>query len=220
LPRAPTNLISRYAVIDDFLLKAESTGIWDYLCSADFSPLHDKGWEPIFRFGNSEILVGEDFQFNARGKPKGKRAVPKCLRVLAHKLLTDARCSWFLSTCAGWKIFVLCPYIYPVGTALRWHTDTDKVAACSYYAHPQWHPNWGGELLVDTSTLAPMAERDSQRLYYGLDAAPVLRSTEGRFVSPTPNRLSFIRGGAAHSINRVDMAAGEACRVSVNGFFY
>jgi len=208
--------------LSNFLSNEHADKIWDYFCGSTFSALHSNGWERFYRFSGAEVVFGRHFCVNAKGKSLGK-SVPKALRMLVDKILEDTSCRAFLSACKKWKVLAIKPYLYPAGTSLGWHTDSSKIAACAYYAHPEWRPEWGGELMIDETAMPrtmQKGERSFVRLYHDLDASAVLKSTAGRFVYPTPNRLSFIKGGTLHSINRIDRSAGDACRASVCGFFY
>jgi hypothetical protein len=219
-----------YLVLDNFLPEEQRTAVWEYFCTSSFFFIHKESLDRIFRFGNGQILIGPGFVFSAAGVSERSELVPDCLDVLTNRILTDDRCLKFLASCDSWSALSLCPYIYPVGSALSWHTDDCRSAALIYYAHPKWHPNWGGELMIEPSLSATAKENEPafcssgqdqfQTFFYKYDAISMINSRDGAFIFPTPNRLVLIRGGTLHCIKRVEVAAGESFRASISGFFY
>ena len=131
-----------------------------------------------------------------------------------------------------WEYFFARSYIYPAGTGLSWHRDNENNAsgAYVYYAHPHWDPQWGGEFLV-----APLKTRHvkfpKKQLYEGgekfigshIDNAheiePLMEEGLGTYIMPKPNRLVFLTSGVMHCIKKVDMAAGNKMRGTIQGFF-
>jgi Rps23 Pro-64 3,4-dihydroxylase Tpa1-like proline 4-hydroxylase len=110
---------------------------------------------------------------------------------------------------------------YAPGQRLSWHNDGSYVGAYSYYIHPVWKRDWGGELLVAnpvdarSTELAPEIRRSTtedewvERMHR--------HAGGGAFVSPWPNRLMLLTGNTEHCIARVDPASGGV-RTSVSGF--
>ena len=130
---------------------------------------------------------------------------------------SDTFIPWLGEAKIDWRCVSATPYIYPQGTALSWHTDSQKggkTGAYTFYIHPRWKSNWGGELLVSESDMSeavqPRFDRDRDD---GLEK-------DGIFITPKPNRLVIIKGGTLHKIARVELAAGNNVRASVSGFFY
>lgn len=98
---------------------------------------------------------------------------------------------------AAWRTLAARVFVYPPRTSLGWHDDaTNYAGAFTFYAHPRWEPDWGGELLVQT----PGAQ--------GV----------GLCLLPRPNRLVVLRGGVSHKVCRV-APYGDIWRASVSGFF-
>jgi Rps23 Pro-64 3,4-dihydroxylase Tpa1-like proline 4-hydroxylase len=118
-------------------------------------------------------------------------------------LVTDDRPRFAL---APWTDFTLSPWTYRPGHGLEWHSDRGYLAGYIYYAHPDWHSSWGGELLV-----APDAAATS--------IPESVCEAGGVFIYPRPNRLVLLRGGVLHCIKKVEGAAGKAFRASISGFF-
>src|SRR6202012_5909584 len=50
---------------------------------------------------------------------------------------------------SDWKGFTALPMLYPRNTSLYWHRDAASwTGSFTFYAHPEWNVQWGGELLV------------------------------------------------------------------------
>jgi hypothetical protein len=107
---------------------------------------------------------------------------------------------WIGRAGKAWRTATACGYVYPQETGLDWHDDGGGYSgAFSFYAHEEWRPQWGGELLI--------AANDKKS------------KMNGAFVLPMPNRLVLVKGGVPHKIARVSKAAGSAHRISVTGAF-
>jgi hypothetical protein len=118
------------------------------------------------------------------------------------------------------------PWLYPAGTRLSWHHDTDEYCGSFvFYTHPHWNAFWGGELLVASEgpegsvTYGEEANGGALNLDSEPESRALLREGHGQFFAPKPNRLIFIAGGAPHMIAHVSPAAGENVRTSLGGFF-
>ncbi len=231
-PRRPQRQQKRTApaapwiVIDDFLGRAEAKGVWDYFAQTSFSTIHDGRWKRIYGMIDRVVLRGPDLRYRPSAPPSTREPLPPQINPLAEALTTEPRSAAFLRSCAAWNQVSFQAYIYPQGSGLRWHLDGPRAAAFIYYAHPDWHPNWGGELLLspgsggEDALPAPAASAgDFSSFYSDFDARALLWRPEGGFVFPAPNRLVLIRGGTPHAIKRIEPAAGEAFRASIAGFF-
>jgi len=94
-----------------------------------------------------------------------------------------------------WRTVTSRAFVYPQGTGLDWHDDGGQyTGAFSFYVHPSWQPQWGGELLIALGK-------------------------GGEFSLPIPNRLVILKGNTPHKIARVSSSAGSNHRMSVSGFF-
>jgi hypothetical protein len=102
------------------------------------------------------------------------------------------------------------------------HSDAPKyVGAGVFYAHPKWDANWGGEICfpnMDTGLDYTNMSVSGESLTNSVLNEAVQAMAFGTYVSPRPNRLVLIRGGAVHSTNRVDSDAGAAIRCSITSF--
>jgi hypothetical protein len=138
----------------------------------------------------------------------------------------------------AWNRFSARAYVYPAGTGLSWHHDSDRYSgAFVYYAHPQWSSQWGGELLVaDEScrgldTRLRVAEWDTHdptsvqlkrlppQLLDEPESAALSAVGVGQYIVAKPNRLVILAAGQLHKINAVHPAAGDRVRCSISGFF-
>lgn len=111
-------------------------------------------------------------------------------RELEHLVGSFGR-DWIAVTC---RVFS-----YSKLAKANWHTDQGPYAgAFVYYTHPEWHREWGGQLLYNEG----QAFQDT-----------------GRFLAPTPNRLVVIKSGTHHTVANVSEAAQDHRRLTVAGFF-
>ena len=124
------------------------------------------------------------------------------------------------------------------GSSLYWHRDTPSVVtgSCTYYAHPQWNVQWGGELFIAHPDALAIPEPCGPSMItpkevMGRGLVPLsghLDNTEvnaalmdagmGHYVHPKPNRLVVMRTGNPHMISKVQPAAGDHVRASVTMF--
>lgn len=112
-----------------------------------------------------------------------------------------------------WDTVTLTGWMYPKGAALSWHNDGGRYkGAFTFYAHEEWDPHWGGLFLVSDRMAAGGAFSGHAEL---LNA----KGSVGRYFLPLPNRCIVIKGGAFHTVTRVDENAGDRVRLSVAGFF-
>lgn len=99
---------------------------------------------------------------------------------------------------ADWAGIVASLFRFKAGERLLWHTDDrNYTAAFTFYVHPTWNPDWGGDLL-----------------YRPLHAA----EGSGGFVTPRPNRLVLMTAGLPHCVSCV-VSDSDAPRLSLSGFF-
>lgn len=141
------------------------------------------------------------------------------LRALALERLSP----WVGRAGTDWIAFTATPYIHPPGVGMSWHADDVLyTGAFSFFVHPEWDAEFGGEFLVYDDAISRTAERawDNRRwdpLSVPAGSAPGY--TGGRFIEPLPNRLIVIKRGVMHKVQRVSTLAGSHVRASVTGFF-
>jgi len=215
-----------YTIIDDLLTGEEHSDLWEYFLQAPFHRFHEQKLSRIFGISGPEGLRGPDLLVMRSSHPDSlDNALPPTISRLADHILQSEATQQFLNSCECWNQMSLQPYIYPTGAGLTWHLDNGRAAAFIYYAHPIWYLNWGGELLVGPRSFVqssgPVAQAFSvfDRLCNPFDTSSLLDTTGAHCVFPKPNRLVLIRGGAPHTIKKVEASAGNAFRASVAGFF-
>lgn len=93
------------------------------------------------------------------------------IHILSEKIsIITSRLRDFLGE--DWNAFSLTTFLYPAGSGLGWHEDDAQYkGAYIFYAHPEWKPNWGGELCVINTPVNSSAGLSEQT--YG-DAANLL----------------------------------------------
>jgi hypothetical protein len=237
---------SQFVVFDDVMPEREFEEIWRYLqfvrlAGVDSVYDQDSPW-PI---SDGRPLTGE--MAVAAAKPGGLRrrldgeaaaglAYPTgtALDHVFEKLLCllPQVEAWVGKTGEDWNRISATPYVYPSGTALSWHADGSPfTGAFTFYAHPVWKAQWGGELLVaDGSRKLPYSRSATpaphsleEKLGYRFDKRAMnehlSRPGVGRFIMAIPNRLVVLAGGNPHKVARVDPSAGDRVRATISGFF-
>lgn len=108
-------------------------------------------------------------------------------------------------------------YSYSAGDCLLTHDDTDqgrpidgrrtlhRRIALVTYLHEEWHPDWGGELII----YAPRSGEQTVQ--------PDLVPTH--CIEPRPGSLVMFTVPRFHRVCRVDTAAGQHRRLSIAGWF-
>jgi SM-20-related protein len=108
-------------------------------------------------------------------------------------------------------------YSYTAGDCLSMHTDLDegyssdrqplpaiRRLALATYMHSEWHPDWGGELILYET-------REDQRGNKLFEATHCL--------APQPGTLVLFTVPRSHRVCRVDRLAGSHKRHSIAGWF-
>ncbi|MFF4248718.1 2OG-Fe(II) oxygenase [Streptomyces sp. NPDC001822] len=217
-----THHTTDFAVFDDFLAPDAAAFLWHRLRDEEFHFVHarrDGAWNKVYGLLDGSPLSGPgtindpDGHFTGRfpdhaNHPTGGAtdSVVKQIEEARPELLP-----WTGRFGEDWHAFTSRPFLYPQGSGLAWHDDSgNRAASYVYYAHPEWQPSWGAELLVSP---APSEDLDPERRHAHLTRSP------GQYVAPLPNRLVVIRSGVPHMIKKVEPHAGDRLRASVAGFF-
>lgn len=108
-------------------------------------------------------------------------------------------------------------YSYAAGDCLSTHTDLNegyssdprvqaaiRRLAMATYLHDEWHPDWGGELIIYE------ARQDRQ-------GKPVFDVSQ--CIAPQPGSLALFTVPRSHRVCRVDPLAGAHKRLSIAGWF-
>lgn len=108
-------------------------------------------------------------------------------------------------------------YSYSAGDCLPTHDDTDdayfydqgrvpptrRLALVTYF-HEEWHPDWGGELIIYGSP-ASLKQNTSLQVTH--------------CIPPIPGSLAIFTVPRQHRVCRVDALAGTHTRLSIAGWF-
>jgi hypothetical protein len=108
---------------------------------------------------------------------------------------------------------------YPVGSSLGWHNDWGggRVGEFVLFLHPEWQPDWGGELVVldeaaEHVSLTPRAGSVSiEEFVLNSRCMPTM-------VAPKPNRVVFLQAGTPHTVKRVEASWSGHERLTHTGF--
>lgn len=109
--------------------------------------------------------------------------------------------------------------VYPVGSALRYHNDAHYKGSYTFYIHPHWDSEWGGELEVleanvgDIHALLDESAFDNRRVNDLISSLGIAHA-----IIPKPNRLILLAPGRLHKISRIAPSAGSNLRISIQGF--
>jgi len=175
---------SQFVVFDEVMSERELEEIWRYLQFVSLAGVdsvydQDSPW-PI---SDGRPLTGETVVAAAEAGEPRRRAdgeapagpsypTGTALDHVFEKLLCllPQVEAWVGKTGEDWNRISASPYVYPSGTALSWHADGSPfTGAFTFYTHPVWKAQWGGELLV--------ADR-SRKLPYSGSATPAPHSLE------------------------------------------
>ena len=199
-----------FAVIDDLLTPDLHLGVWLDLQSEDYSSknLLDH-YNKLWRLGNT-LPVSTTAYLSSTGFPKDRPYIP---------LLASAFCQVadnFPELVGKSGDLRIHAQLFSRGVKIGWHLDSHSAGSFTYYAHPKWSANWGGELFVPDG-LPPQAD-PLPTTYDFLIEEEMLANGVGFYITPKPNRLILLAPGVMHCVNRVDDDAGDHLRATVVGF--
>jgi len=233
-------------LVYDEVLEAESfQKLWLYMQRTQYCWVHAQGWLKAWRLTDGMPLGGpvsySDETTVKALNPPGWQAPPGCAYPTGRpidallEVISTRHADWKAligEVGAQWRGFTAKPFLYPQGTGLSWHEDTDSyTGAFTYYAHPEWNVQWGGELMFTGAAGADREDcqggiyhqdpslRCGQHMDNSLENSRLMEQGLGQFVFPKPNRLVIVQTGVAHAVNPVSKAAGDRVRASIAGFF-
>lgn len=225
-----------YIIIDNYLSSQDHQFVWNYVQSENFQSVHHKKWTKAFRLSDGDPLWGPPYLSDSYHGDKTNDVYPtgKAVDLIIEKLkITITNYTNLLGEQGkDWAYFFARAYLYPQGAGLSWHRDNENFVkgAFVYYAHPNWNPQWGGELMIasaDTSQLKfPKSKmHNGQEISLGshlnnnFETQALMDSGIGHFILAKPNRLVLMGTGTLHAIKRVDPNAGDNVRATIQGFF-
>lgn len=191
----------QYVVYDDVLDEQQFSNLYSYVKNEKYTIPHVAGWEKVWKLTDSFPMGGPPYY-------KTKMPFNNSLDIIAHYILEISKIHKNLI--GDFEEVTFRSYLYPYGSKLSWHNDQGYKGAAIFYSHKEWKSGWGGELMVAhvPNDLSGLDEENT-----------VSRFGIGHYISCKPNRLVLTKAGVWHSINRVDVNAGENVRSTIVGFF-
>ncbi len=218
-------------LVADGLLGANAFAcLRDHVAQSDYRCVHGQKWDRVWRLWDGNPQRGQSMYYDPDGRFGGKDpAYPTGTAV--DRLFDAVRTLSALhpeiagAECIDWAGIYLCPWLYPVGSALSLHQDAAKyTGSFTFFVHSRWRLHWGGELFV-----YPSADpaRPGSSLALGNDHPWIsddgpddaMISDVAVAISPHPNRLVLLGEDRPHRVARVDQNAGAHVRASIAGFF-
>src|SRR5262249_3761056 len=150
----------QFSVFDNVLSEREFQLVWSYIQTEDYQLVHQHKWKKVYRLCDGLPLEGPTIYSEP---PQG--ADPEKIRVfptdtgidiLFKRVLenTDRFAEWTGKKGEDWHVLSGKAFLFPSGSGLSWHSDRfGRKASFSFYAHPHWNVQWGGELLVADESL-------------------------------------------------------------------
>lgn len=217
-------------VADQLLGKDALVALRHHVAQGEFRSVHGQMWDRVWRLWDGHPQRGASVHYDpeAAFESKGARyPTGTPMDRLIDAVRTQASLHTDIVGIEGidWTGIYLCPWLYPVGSALSLHQDAARyTGSFTFFLHARWRLHWGGELLVYTPQLShafddlPSPGHEHPWLSDdGPDEAMVADIATA--ISPVPNRLVLLGDDMPHRVARVDSNAGAHVRVSVAGFF-
>ena len=237
----------QFMVIDDFLPPEHHQQMWRWFHVAPFFPNDIRGLHGAWRLDDGRVMRGPDVYYGEVAEQVAERnpgafAYPTGtgLDLLIDAFSASGKLHQELVGVErkDWRTLAAAPRLYERGSSLYWHRDTPAVVtgSCTYYAHPAWNVQWGGELFIahpaalnipdqhGPSMISPkeVMGRGMVQLSGHLDNSEVndalMEAGMGFYVMPKPNRLVIMKTGNPHMITKIQPAAGDHVRASVTMF--
>lgn len=217
-------------VVDRLLGMNLLAAVRDHVAQSDYRGVHGQKWDRVWRLwdGNPQRGPSVHYDPDRRFDPKSP-VYPTGTAVdhLIDAVRTQAALHPEVAGCEGidWAGIYLCPWLYPVGSALSLHQDAAQyTGSFTFFLHSRWRLHWGGELFVYPPA-DPVRLESSPALAHdhpwmsddGPDEAMIADVAVA--ISPSPNRLVLLGEDRPHRVARVDQNAGAHVRASIAGFF-
>lgn len=199
----------KFVVIDDFLPSTVHLEVWAVLGKENFMPAKILTlWNRNWSFDQGLPFATDSLLFS--------KATPKSYleMVGAHYHVVAQQ---FPDLTGDWDDIRIHAQMYGRGTKINCHTDKHAVGSFTRYAHDIWLPHWGGELFFPSVTAFDSNNEPPKTIDRGWEN-DYLKLGLGQYIAPIPNRCILAAPGVFHSVNRVDLDAGDHMRCSVVGF--
>ncbi len=222
-----------YLVIDDLLPPDQ----WNLLLEQIECEVFEKvnlGFDKVYRFNSGDIFKSVNKLWVFKNKWPNNYGV---FQEIFKKALQEIE---FLPG-IEYEDCSMMVHSYSSGAEIGWHRDLSYFASYSFYAHKNWHPMWGGNLLIaDSATKTEEGIKVTQKTHpktelkdsigqtygergisfdYDFEREILFQPGFGNYIMPVPNRLVLIKNHCFHKVERIDAAAGMNYRVSLTGFF-
>lgn len=234
-------------VIDNFLRGEHFEQVWRWFHVAPFFPNDIRGLHGAWRLDDGRVMRGPDIYYGAVADKvaeshEGAFAYPTGtgldLLIEAFSQSGPKYENLVGAENQDWRTLAAAPRLYERNSSLYWHRDTPSVVtgSCTFYAHPDWNVQWGGELFIAHPSALQIPESYGPsmlkpREVMGRGLVPLsghLDNTEvnralmeagmGYYIMPKPNRLVVMRTGNPHMISKIHPAAGDHVRANVTLF--
>lgn len=225
------------AVADAVLATPRLIALRRYVSDGEYRSVHSQKWDKVWRLWDGNPQRGQSVYFDPERVFAWKGATYPTTTAV-DELIDEVRrmAAEYPDICGvegiDWVGIYVCPWLYPVGSALSMHQDAHQYSGSfTFFVHSRWSVHWGGELMVYPAANGWPAPRSSP----SLDVLPKISLDEpwmsddgdgdidglgiATAISPRPNRLVLIGADRPHRIGRIDPIAGAHVRASLSGFF-
>lgn len=209
-----TKKTEKYIIVDELMDQEYYTSLTSSIQNIRFD-YPGTEWRKLWPLTDPLPLQSGSFLWSK--KPCGFGIDPAIESISAEIL--SAQASGFVEE--SWADIAFRIYLHGRGSRLQCHSDSPLYAgAAVFYAHEEWRPYWGGELVfpdINNESDVELVHGDGPILNKRLRMT-IERQFCGEYVSPKPNRLVIIKAGAWHYTNPVDQSAGDNIRISIATF--
>lgn len=242
-------MTDQFAVIDDFLEPKQFELLWRYFQTAFYLSVDYHGLKGHWRLDDGRVMRTADIYYGENEQDikrafKGTLIYPTQLGIdlLIRRVIEQAPKFKDLIGSEGtdWASITAGTRLYERNSSLYWHRDSpiSLTGSCTYYGHPTWNIQWGGELYIADEIEKPipanygpyinppvnvMGTQEKVSIPPHLDNKEankiLMESGMGHFVMPKPNRIVILKTGTPHMLTKVNSAAGDHVRASTTLFF-
>lgn len=211
------------ALIDNLLNPEDMKAIRLRIGQVPYYSVHEDQWHKVWRLWDGNPHRGSLTYFDPGNVFNWKGALyptntPMDVLINALREVSSVLPGIVGREGIDWFGISLCPWIYPVGSALSEHWDSERyTGAFAYYVHERWGRHWGGDLVV--SIARPETPLNVEIESWLAEDGDEGNGEIGINVPSRPNRLALIGSSRPHRVTRVDENAGTHVRLSIAGFF-
>lgn len=208
---------------DEVLTEEEFQSVNNWMNDAPYVFKNTTGtWNKVWSINDGEVLHSKPIILNKQFEVH--EFFPEILPLMPFieklkTLLTDVN----LFDLDKVRSVIITPYVYPPGTSLSWHSDSNYAGAFTFYAHNYWSSNWGGEFLtVEGDEYIDQKKKENIK-WRVFDNSPledlIMEKGHGHFLFPKPNRIVFNKSGEYGILHKVNKSTSQAKeRLTLQGF--